>query len=72
MLIPSTLQNLRAGDRCIIDDGSARSGQEVILADRTTASEFHPPPSETRWPVIVPESGRLLLFSASTPVLIED
>src|SRR5262245_53380319 len=74
MLVPTTLMNLHPGDRAVIDDGnySHAAGQEIIVCDRSTASEVHPPPGENRWPVLVPESGRILLLVASTPVLVND
>jgi hypothetical protein len=74
MLQPSTLGGLRPGDKCVVDDGNYGhcSGQEVIVIDPGVASEMNPPPQETRRPVLIPESGRIMLLVSSTPVLIED
>jgi len=72
MLSETTLDKLRAGDRCVINDGnlSHASGQLVIVVDRSVNSEMNPPAGETRWPVLIPESGRLILQVPSTPVLV--
>src|SRR5262245_18878565 len=74
VLVPTTLQNLHAGDTCVVDDGnySHGCGQLVVVIDRSTSSEVHPPPGENRWPVLVPESVRILLLAPSTPVLVAD
>lgn len=68
-----TLADLVPGDRCIVADGdySHLAGQEVIVCAKDAHNDFNPPTSETRTPVVVPESGRLMLLSPSTPVLVE-
>jgi len=74
MLVPTSLQALRPGDVCVVDDGhySHCAGQRVIVCDRSPASELQRPDGEARWPVLIPESGRLMLLPATTPVLVED
>jgi hypothetical protein len=73
VLTERVLRDLRPGDRCVLDDQnySHAAGQEVIVVDTSAASDLRPPPGETRMPVLVPESGRLLLQVGSTPVLVE-